>query len=98
MYALKYGTIPIVRQTGGLADTIEEYNPVTKKGNGFTFVNYNADDFAYSVNRALSLYNSGSDWDRIRLNAMGCDFSSSRSALEYLKVFKWAIDKVRPKK
>ena len=97
MYALKYGTIPIVRQTGGLADTIEEYNSKKQTGNGFTFYNYNADDFAYAVNRALSLYSKGKHWDKIRLNAMSCDFSSSGSALEYLKVFKWAMDKVRIK-
>lgn len=95
MYALKYGTIPIVRQTGGLADSVLEYIPVTGKGTGFLFYNYNADDLAYAIRRAFSVYNSDPHWDLIRKNAMAQDFSSSKTALEYLKVFQWAIEKVK---
>jgi starch synthase len=95
MFALKYGTIPIVRQTGGLADTVFEYIPATGTGNGFTFWQYNSDDFAYAIRRALSIYHQEPHWTIIRKNAMACDYSSSRSALEYLKVFTWALEKVR---
>ena len=95
MYAMKYGTIPIVRTTGGLADSVIEYQPQTAKGNGFTFLHYNADDFAYALRRAISIYDEKPHWDLIRKNAMEEDFSSSRSALEYLKVFKWAMEKVK---
>lgn len=95
MYALKYGTVPIVRNTGGLADTVQEYIPETGKGNGFVFWHYNADDFAYSIRRALYVYNNEPHWNIIRRNAMAEDFSSGKTAMEYLKVYKWALEKVR---
>lgn len=95
MYAMRYGTIPIARNTGGLADTISEYNSDTNKGNGFLFWQYNADDFAFSIKRALNIYNNFPHWDIIRQNAMDCNFSSDISAKEYLKVFNWALDSVR---
>jgi starch synthase len=95
MYALRYGTIPIVRQTGGLADTVFEYNPETGKGNGFTFFNYNFDDLKYALDRALGVYQNEPHWSGLRKNAMLCDYSSAKSALEYLKVFNWALEKKR---
>lgn len=95
MYALSYGTIPIVRATGGLADTVIEYNMATADGYGFLFWQYNADDLAFAIRRALSVYHSDPHWDIIRRNAMNCNYSSSKTALEYLKVFKWAGDKLR---
>lgn len=94
MYALKYGTVPIVRATGGLADSVEEYIPNTGNGTGFLFQNYNADDMAYAIRRALSVYRNEPHWFLIRQNAMNKNFSSSLSALEYLKVFKWAKEKI----
>jgi len=95
MYALKYGTIPIVRMTGGLADTVKEYNFDNADGWGFLFWQYNADDMAFAIRRALSVYENQPHWDLIRENAMRCNFSSTQTALEYLKVFRWAIEKVR---
>lgn len=95
MYALKYGTIPIVRMTGGLVDSVFEYNYEYASGTGFTFWQYNADDLAYSIRRAISVYNNEPHWTLIRKNAMNQDFSSRRSALEYLKIFNWALEKVR---
>ena len=95
MYALKYGTIPIVRQTGGLADTVKEYNNEKGKGNGFVFLHYYSEDYAYAMRRAMSIYNVQPHWDIIRRNAMKSEYSSGKSALEYLKVFKWALEKVR---
>ncbi|MFA6571622.1 MAG: glycogen synthase [Bacteroidota bacterium] len=95
MYALKYGTIPIVRNTGGLADTVTEFIPATGNGDGFVFNNYNAEDFAFAINRALDTYHNAKDWDTVRTNAMSSEFSSGNAALEYLKVFKWALEKIR---
>ncbi len=95
MYAMKYGTIPIVRMTGGLADTINEYNYDTEEGTGFLFWQYNAEDMSYAIRRALSVYQSSDHWDIIRKNAIQMNFSSGTSALEYLKVFKWAMEKVK---
>lgn len=94
MYAMSYGTIPIVRSIGGLADTVKEYNFETADGYGFLFWQYNADDMAYAIRRAISTYYSQPHWDLIRKNAMERNYSSSLTALEYLKVFKWAIDKI----
>ncbi|PKL85025.1 MAG: hypothetical protein CVV22_10255 [Ignavibacteriae bacterium HGW-Ignavibacteriae-1] len=93
MYALKYGTIPIVRNTGGLADSVTEYIPDSGQGWGFTFWQYNADDFTYAIRRALSVYRQEPHWDLIRKNGMARNYSSAQSALEYLKVFKWAKEK-----
>jgi len=95
MYAMKYATIPIVRQTGGLADTVDEYNYNTGEGTGFAFWQYNSDDMAFSIRRALSIYENEPHWNIIRQNAMNKDFSSSKSAMEYLKVFNWALEKIR---
>lgn len=94
MYGLKYGTIPIVRNTGGLADTVSEYIPESKKGNGFVFHNYNSDDFEFAVNRAISIYYEHQHWDNLRHNAMNEDNSSVKQAKEYIKVFSWALDKI----
>lgn len=95
MYALKYGTIPIVRSTGGLADTVFEYSKETQTGTGFVFWHYNAEDFEYAISRAISVYKTYPHWNIIRSNAMKQDYSSERSAFEYLKVFQWALEKVR---
>lgn len=95
MYAMKYGTIPIVRQVGGLADTVQEYSFDTGDGTGFLFWQYNADDMSYAIRRALSVYKAETHWDLIRKNAMNKNFSSASTAMEYLKVFNWAIEKVR---
>lgn len=94
MYALKYGTIPIVRETGGLSDTVKEYDPKNSVGCGFTFWQYNADDMAFAINRALELYNKQPHWDNIRKNAMSLNFSAERTAKDYIQVFNWAKEKV----
>lgn len=95
MYGLRYGTIPIARLTGGFVDTVEEYNLNTGLGDGFTFYQYNADDMAFAIRRALEIYHIEPHWIIIRKNAMQKDFSAKKTALEYLKVFNWALEKVR---
>lgn len=95
MYALKYGTIPIVRATGGLADTVMEYDAGTGYGTGFLFQQYSAADFAKAVRKAVSHYRVQPHWDIIRHNAMAQNFSSLISAQNYINVFQWALEKVR---
>jgi starch synthase len=94
MYAMKYGTIPIVRATGGLADTVQEYNPAARSGTGFTFPAFRANDFSAALRRALAIYRAPWHWDAIRKNAMNKDFSSVHSAENYLNVFTWALQKI----
>jgi starch synthase len=95
MYALKYGTIPIVRATGGLADTVVEYDGRTGYGTGFVFHQYSSQDFRNAINRALSHYRVKPHWDIIRHNAMSQNYSSLISAQNYINVFNWALEKVR---
>ena len=85
MVALRYGTIPIVRETGGLRDSITDCGD--GKGNGFTFKSYNAHDMLDSIYRALTLYYNG-DWNELVLRALNCDFSWGRSANAYIRLYK----------
>ncbi|MBQ3088168.1 MAG: glycogen synthase GlgA [Clostridia bacterium] len=86
MVALRYGTIPIVRETGGLKDTIQDSGD--GEGNGFTFATYNAHDMLEAVWRALAGYSDAEGWNTLVLRAMNCDNSWKRSAGEYLKIYK----------
>lgn len=86
MVALRYGTIPIVRETGGLKDTIQDSGD--GEGNGFTFATYNAHDMLEAVWRALAGYSDTEGWNTLVLRAMNCDNSWKRSAGEYLKIYK----------
>ena len=88
MYALKYGTIPIVRATGGLEDTITQFNPQTGKGNGFTFTDYKPGAFLASIRDAVDLYHNTASWKKLRNNAMKEDFSWDRSAHSYLDLYR----------
>ncbi len=87
MIASRYGTVPIVRETGGLVDTIKPYNPKTGKGNGVTFASYNAHDMLDAIGRAVKLYNDADRWDELKRNAMAMDFSWDASAREYLEMY-----------
>lgn len=85
MVALRYGTVPIVRETGGLRDSITDCGD--GKGNGFTFKSYNAHDMLDAIRRALTLYYNG-DWNELILRALNCDFSWGRSANAYIRLYK----------
>jgi starch synthase len=87
MIALRYGSVPVVRETGGLRDTVFAYNEQTGEGNGFSFSNDNAHDFLYTVRRALSFYAKPKIWARIVRNAQNSDCSWDKSAREYLGLF-----------
>lgn len=86
MVALRYGTIPIVRETGGLKDTITDSGD--GKGNGFTFRSYNAQDMLNAVRRSLEGYKNAAGWSILVDRALRCDNSWGRSANEYIKLYK----------
>lgn len=85
MVALRYGTVPIVRETGGLRDSITDSGD--GEGNGFTFKSYNAHDMLNAIRRALDVYYNG-DWTALTQRALECDFSWGRSANTYIKLYK----------
>lgn len=88
IYSLKYGTIPIVRATGGLDDTIEDYNPLTGTGNGFKFSAYSGSTLLEAVKRGTAVYFHKKAWRRLMANAMSYDFSWEKSAAEYLTLYR----------
>jgi starch synthase len=87
MYALKYGTVPLVRATGGLDDTVEPFDPDTKQGNGFKFGIYTPEALMESVGHAIRLYKDKATWQVLMKNGMGLDFSWDRSAKRYLDLY-----------
>jgi starch synthase len=88
LISLRYGTIPIVRATGGLAETVLDYNQDNDKGNGFSFVNFSADDMMDAIKRALKLYREQPEaWDRLVIRAMEQDNSWSRPASKYMDLY-----------
>ena len=88
MIAMRYGTVPIVRETGGLKDTVTPYEAWRDAGNGFTFANYASSDMLYVIREAVYLYKDYPDsFSRLRARAMACDFSWARSAGEYLHIY-----------
>lgn len=92
--ALKYGTLPLVRETGGLKDTVSSYNEYTGKGNGFSFANSNADDMWYTLCRAMQFYYDKPDvWAQIVQNGLKCNFSWAKSSKTYIKLYQSLISK-----
>lgn len=88
MISLRYGTVPVVRETGGLRDTVLSYNEASGEGNGFTFFNYNAHDMLYTVRRAVDFYHNNRDvWYKLIVRGMTGDYSWGRSADEYVKMY-----------
>ena len=86
LIALRYGTIPIVRETGGLKDTI--FDCGDDNGNGFTFKTYNAHDMLWAINRAIDLYyNRNTEWKKLVSRALGIDHSWNNSALQYIDMY-----------
>jgi starch synthase len=93
MFALRYGTIPIVRKTGGLADTVTDFNEINKQGNGFVFEEYTKEALFSTIKRALRVYQNKSDWKKLIENAFEGDYSWENSARKYLKIYEKAIRK-----
>jgi starch synthase len=88
IYSLRYGTIPVVRATGGLDDTIVEFDPAAGGGNGFKFHDYSAAAMIECIGRALACYRRPAHWRRLVQNAMAADYSWDRSAREYLGLYR----------
>ena len=85
MICCSYGTIPVVRATGGLYDTITPYG--LENSNGFNFSNYNAHDFLYAVERALEVYENEKEWSELRKRALNSDFTWNNSAAKYMQIY-----------
>jgi len=92
MYSLIYGTIPIVRETGGLADTVVNYNEQTGEGNGFVFKKYDAHAFLKEIKRALIIFEDTKTWQKIMKAGMKSDFSWLSSAKKYIELYKKVLD------
>lgn len=93
LIALRYGTIPVVRKTGGLVDTIIEYNTSDRTGTGFLFNGYTSGEMLEALKRANKLFNDKADWLKIKKNSMPQNFSWRHSAEEYLSLYQKAMKK-----
>jgi starch synthase len=93
MYSMRYGTIPIVRFTGGLADTVKEFDPTSGKGTGFVFHEYDAGALMGGVRRAYITFSKRAQWATVMKNAMEEDFSWKRAARGYVELYRKAIAK-----
>jgi starch synthase len=93
MYSLKYGTIPVVRSTGGLSDTVRDVQRSPKRGNGFKFRAYSAAAMLGCLGRACSVYRNPRMWHLIQRNAMSEDFSWRKSAERYIELYRKALGK-----
>jgi starch synthase len=93
IYSLKYGTIPVVRATGGLDDTIVNYDPDTGNGTGFKFIDYDAEELLNRIKVAVRFYSQPDHWKQLTRNAMAADFSWERSAKTYLQLYRKALEK-----
>lgn len=87
MISMKYGTIPIVRATGGLDDSVVSFDSNTWKGNGFKFAEYKAADCLNAINEAINIYKQPALWNKLIINAMNEDFSWDRSAKQYIALY-----------
>ena len=93
MYALRYGTVPVVRKVGGLADTIKAFQSGKNQGTGFVFKPSEADDWMLVLQKALDLYSKKKVWKSLMLNGMKQDFSWEKSAKEYVRLYRRALKK-----
>ena len=93
MISSVYGAVPVVRETGGLYDTIKPYNIYNGEGNGFTFANYNAHEMKDAVARAVDLYNDKKKWSTLLKTVMDTDFSWNVSAKKYIDLYRSVANK-----
>ncbi len=93
LISLRYGTVPIVRETGGLKDTVEPYNEFEGTGTGFTFANYNGDEMLNAINYSKKVYyENRKEWDKMVKRCMEKDFSWNSSARQYEGMYSWMIN------
>jgi len=88
MYSLRYGTIPIVRSTGGLKDSVREFDPERLEGNGFLFHEYETVSLLAALDRAISFYQRQPFWSRLKDNAFHCDFSWENLLPNYHELYR----------
>ncbi len=88
MYSQRYGTVPVVRKTGGLADAVDPWDPTTGRGTGFLFDHYTPDGLAWAIARALETYNNPDHWRRLIANGMSRDFSWERQTERYVDLYR----------
>ena len=93
LIALKYGTLPIVRETGGLNDTVHSYNENTGEGNGFSFNHFNAHAMLHTIKRALTYYDRKEVWNGLVQNAMNMNYSWSQSAHQYENLYRGLVSR-----
>lgn len=91
MYSLRYGTVPVVRATGGLVDSVQPWDAATKKGTGFLFADYSGDAMLGALTEALRVFADKAQWARLQQNGMKADFSWDRAAKGYVTVYKRVI-------
>ena len=96
IYSLKYGTVPIVRATGGLDDTIEPWDARTSKGTGFKFTDYKGEALLLTIKEALRAYRDQTSWQTLMRNGMSRDFSWNASAKEYVRVYERVTQGQKP--
>jgi starch synthase len=87
IYSLKYGTVPVVRATGGLDDTVESFDPVTGKGTGFKFAEYTGRAMMETIRAALDTYDNRAQWRKVMANGMAQDYSWGTSAAQYTRLY-----------
>jgi starch synthase len=90
IYSLRYGTVPVVRATGGLDDTIEPFDPASGQGTGFKFEEYTGAALVGAVRQALAAFSNQAAWRRLQSNGMAKDFSWRASAAEYARLYEQA--------
>jgi starch synthase len=93
LYCLRYGTIPVVRATGGLDETIREYNPDNGQGNGFKFTGYTPVELLGAMQRTLAVYQDQAAWQSLMRKNMALDFSWDTVAPKYVDLYQHARDK-----
>jgi len=99
MIALRYGAVPVVRETGGLRDTVLSYNEFTGEGNGFSFFNYNAHDMLHVIQRALRYFwDDKATWQKLQHRGMAGDYSWRRSSQRYLEIYQKLLPVLLPVK
>ena len=92
MLAMRYGCVPVVRHTGGLADTVQDYDPRLRRGNGFAFSAYDAMALYAAIVRATQMYAHHDIWRLLQERCMACDFSWLRPASRYMEVYRQALE------
>lgn len=97
LVSLRYGSIPIIHETGGLSDTITDFNPRTNKGNGFTFKNYVKYELLIAITRAIETYKHCLVWERLTWQAMGQSYSWELPAKKYLLLYRKILKKFEEK-